>query len=238
MLVSAFLQGPLHVLYPAWRDRRGRMEFELDNGVFPISWTTWISERWCPSLGGHCPLWNKTAFPCDQAVSITALSGRLKSESLLGLWKRRKKYTNEKIHVRIRHPPPFLTNKKNVLQLLSFKKKINKKLFTYTYETREIYSMGIPKTNISRHCCLSQSLWSFSLPVYVTYCTHSLGQGKTLWTPLAVSTTRDCMDVFSHIHWPLNVSATGISLCLVVLARAFFSFLYYTDLGIMSSLTW
>lgn len=123
MLVSAFLQGPLHVLYPAWRDRRGRMEFELDNGVFPISWTTWISERWCPSLGGHCPLWNKTAFPSDQAVSITALSGRLKSESLLGLWKRRKKYTNEKIHVRIRHPPPFLTNKKNVLQLLSFKKK-------------------------------------------------------------------------------------------------------------------
>jgi len=36
-LAIAVLQGPTHVLYPAWRALKERMEFELDNGVFPIS---------------------------------------------------------------------------------------------------------------------------------------------------------------------------------------------------------
>lgn len=40
------------------------------------------------------------------AVSITALSGTLKGESLLGLWKRKKKYATEKTHVCTGCPPP------------------------------------------------------------------------------------------------------------------------------------
>lgn len=55
------------------------------------------------------------------AVSITALSGTLKCESLLGLWKRRKKYTTENpcLH---RVSSCLLINKSHVLQHISKKR--------------------------------------------------------------------------------------------------------------------
>jgi len=111
------------------------------------------------------------------SVRITALNGRLKGESLLGLWDRRKKYTTEKKNPCLHKVSSSLPHEQTMLQHLR-----KKNIFKYTCESRE--SMGIPRTRICSQCCLSQSPWCFSLPVYVTYCTHSPGRVSLYELPL------------------------------------------------------
>lgn len=76
--------------------------------VFAISRATWISKTQCPSLAGHYPLRNVTAFTGEQAVPT----------SLYPEWE---KFTTGKILACTRNLHLFLTNEQKHVTTLQQK---------------------------------------------------------------------------------------------------------------------